>query len=193
MLLVADAEGQCATHDEAELLVRDGCARGNDALGIELGHHGELEHSSPLTDASRTCSEIVIGTMSPRSATRSWRKPEPVASVRRRWSCSADPASGRTFDAVSIRLWDMDETGRLRLDAVARFLQDAATGRRGETGGARREISGDPRGRIEVLEPFVEDRASDVVTWGSSFSASRQEAVVARGRCRGFDRGRKPR
>ena len=45
------------------------------------------------------------------------------------------PASGRTFRTrYRIRLSDMDETGRLRLDAVARFLQDAATDDVEETG-----------------------------------------------------------
>ena len=53
------------------------------------------------------------------------------------------PPSGRTFSvAYRIRLSDMDETGRLRLDAVARFLQDAATDDVEETGGACRSICG---------------------------------------------------
>ena len=37
------------------------------------------------------------------------------------------PAAGRTFAAHRrVRLADMDEHGRVRLDAVARFLQDVA-------------------------------------------------------------------
>ena len=83
------------------------------------------------------------------------------------------PASGRTFRTrYRIRLSDMDETGRLRLDAVARFLQDAATDDVEETGwGAPEHLWVIRAVRIEVLEPLVEDRAVDVVTWGSSFSA----------------------
>jgi acyl-ACP thioesterase len=83
------------------------------------------------------------------------------------------PASGRTFRTrYRIRLSDMDETGRLRLDAVARFLQDAATDDVEETGwGAPEHLWVIRAVRIEVLEPFVEDVDVDVVTWGSSFSA----------------------
>jgi acyl-ACP thioesterase len=83
------------------------------------------------------------------------------------------PASGRTFRTrYRIRLSDMDETGRLRLDAVARFLQDAATDDVEETGwGAPEHLWVIRAVRIEVLVPFIEDRAVDIVTWGSSFSA----------------------
>ena len=45
------------------------------------------------------------------------------------------PASGRTFrTSYRIRLSDTDADGRLRLDAVARYLQDAATDDVEETG-----------------------------------------------------------
>ena len=83
------------------------------------------------------------------------------------------PASGRTFRTrYRIRLSDMDETGRLRLDAVARFLQDAATDDVEETGwGVPEHLWVIRAVRIEVLDPLIEDRAVDVVTWGSSFSA----------------------
>jgi acyl-ACP thioesterase len=83
------------------------------------------------------------------------------------------PASGRTFRTrYRIRLSDMDATGRLRLDAIARFLQDAATDDVEETGwGAPEHLWVIRAVRIDVLEPLVEDRAVDVVTWGSSFSA----------------------
>ncbi len=83
------------------------------------------------------------------------------------------PASGRTFRTrYRIRLSDLDETGRLRLDSVARFLQDAATDDVEETGwGAPEHLWVIRSVRIEVLEPPVADRAVDVVTWGSSFSA----------------------
>ena len=48
------------------------------------------------------------------------------------------PSQGRTFTASRrIRLTDMDAHGRLRLDAVARFLQDVAIDDVEETGGGR--------------------------------------------------------
>jgi acyl-ACP thioesterase len=83
------------------------------------------------------------------------------------------PASGRTFRTrYRIRLSDRDATGRLRLDAVARFLQDAATDDVDKTGwGAPEHLWVIRAVRIDVLEPFVEDSAVDIVTWGSSFSA----------------------
>jgi acyl-ACP thioesterase len=83
------------------------------------------------------------------------------------------PASGRTFRTrYRVRLSDMDATGRLRLDAVARFLQDAATDDVEETGwGAPEHLWVIRSVRIDVLVPFVADRAVELVTWGSSFSA----------------------
>lgn len=83
------------------------------------------------------------------------------------------PASGRTFRTrYRVRLSDMDEAGRLRLDAIARFLQDAATDDVEETGwGAPEHLWVIRSVRIDVLESCVEDRVVDVVTWGSSFSA----------------------
>jgi acyl-ACP thioesterase len=83
------------------------------------------------------------------------------------------PETGRTF-AVSykIRLSDADATGRLRLDAVARFLQDAAIDDVGETGwGAPEHLWVLRSVRIDVLEPFLTDSVVGIVTWGSSFSA----------------------
>jgi acyl-ACP thioesterase len=83
------------------------------------------------------------------------------------------PTTGRTF-AVSykIRLSDTDATGRLRLDAVARFLQDAAIDDVGETGwGAPEHLWVLRSVRIDVLEPFLADEVVGIVTWGSSFSA----------------------
>ena len=84
-----------------------------------------------------------------------------------------EPSSGRTFRTrYRVRLSDMDATGRLRLDAVARYLQDAATDDVEETGwGAPEHLWVIRAVRIEVSTPFLEDRAVDVVTWGSSFSA----------------------
>jgi acyl-ACP thioesterase len=83
------------------------------------------------------------------------------------------PTTGRTF-AVSykIRLSDADASGRLRLDAVARFLQDAAIDDVGETGwGAPEHLWVLRSVRIDLLTPFLSDENVEIVTWGSSFSA----------------------
>lgn len=83
------------------------------------------------------------------------------------------PTSGRTFGvSYKIRLSDAAATGRLRLDSVARFLQDAAIDDVGETGwGAPEHLWVLRSVRIDVLEPFLGDEAVGIVTWGSSFSA----------------------
>ena len=83
------------------------------------------------------------------------------------------PSAGRTFRTrYRIRLSDMDATGRLRLDSVARYLQDAATDDVEETGwGAPEHLWVLRSVRIDVLVPPLHDGAVDVVTWGSSFSA----------------------
>jgi acyl-ACP thioesterase len=66
----------------------------------------------------------------------------------------------------------MDASGRLRLDSVARYLQDAATDDVEETGWGTPEHLWVLRSiRIDVLQPFLEDRAVDVATWGSGYSA----------------------
>jgi acyl-ACP thioesterase len=83
------------------------------------------------------------------------------------------PPSGRTFQVrYRIRLSDADATGRLRLDAVARYLQDAAIDDVAETDWGTPEHLWVLRAvRIDVLSPFLEDGEVDVVTWGSSFSS----------------------
>jgi acyl-ACP thioesterase len=83
------------------------------------------------------------------------------------------PPSGRTFRvSYTIRLSDTDATGRLRLDAIARYLQDAAIDDVGETGwGAPEHLWVLRSVRIDLIEPFLADAVVDVVTWGSSFSA----------------------
>ena len=83
------------------------------------------------------------------------------------------PATGRTFRvAYKIRLSDTDATGRLRLDAVARFLQDAAIDDVEETGwGAPEHLWVLRSVQIDVRRPFLTDRVAEIVTWGSSFSA----------------------
>jgi acyl-ACP thioesterase len=66
----------------------------------------------------------------------------------------------------------MDERGRLRLDAVARFLQDVAIEDVSETGwGTPEHLWFIRRIRIEVREPFVRDREVELVTWCSGLAA----------------------
>ncbi len=88
------------------------------------------------------------------------------------------PSAGRVFPASRrIRLSDMDATGRLRLDAVARYLQDIATDDVEETGWGSPEHLWVIRSiRLDVLVPFLADRAVELETWCSG------EAAVAAGR-----------
>jgi acyl-ACP thioesterase len=83
------------------------------------------------------------------------------------------PAAGRTFSARRrVRLADMDERGRLRLDAVARFLQDVAIDDVQETGwGTPDHLWFVRRIRIEVRSPFLEDGEVGLVTWCSGLAA----------------------
>src|SRR5262245_50227777 len=83
------------------------------------------------------------------------------------------PSKGRTFSAARpIRLADMDVRGRLRLDAVARFLQDIAIDDVEETGWGMPEHLWFVRSiRIDVIRPFVDDRAVELTTWCSSVAA----------------------
>jgi acyl-ACP thioesterase len=88
------------------------------------------------------------------------------------------PAQGRTFaESRRVGLTDMDARGRLRLDAVARFLQEIAIDDVDETGwGAPEHLWFVRRMRVDVLEPFLADRAVELVTWCSGL------ATVAAGR-----------
>ena len=88
------------------------------------------------------------------------------------------PSRGRTFTASRrVRLTDMDAHGRLRLDAVARFLQDVAIDDVDETGwGAPDHLWFVRSMRIDVLEPFLADRTVELVTWSSGL------ATIAAGR-----------
>jgi acyl-ACP thioesterase len=71
----------------------------------------------------------------------------------------------------------MDPDGRLRLDAVARFLQETAIDDVDETGwGAPDHLWFVRRMRIDVVAPFLADRAVELVTWCSGL------ATVAAGR-----------
>jgi acyl-ACP thioesterase len=88
------------------------------------------------------------------------------------------PSQGRTFvESRRVRLTDMDPRGRLRLDAMARFLQEIAIDDVDETGwGAPDHLWFVRRMRVDVVEPFLADRAVDLVTWCSGL------ATVAAGR-----------
>ena len=83
------------------------------------------------------------------------------------------PPSGRIFRVgYRVRLSDSDATGRLRLDAIARYLQDAAIDDVSETGwGAPEHLWVLRSVRVDVLAPFLADEVVDILTWGSSFSA----------------------
>jgi acyl-ACP thioesterase len=83
------------------------------------------------------------------------------------------PAVGRSYWARrGVRLADMDATGRLRLDAVARFLQDVAIEDVQETGwGMPEHLWFIRRIRLEVRKPFLDDREVELVTWCSGLAA----------------------
>ena len=80
------------------------------------------------------------------------------------------PTQGRIFaESRRVRLTDMDPRGRLRLDAVARFLQEVAIDDVDETGWGAPDHLWFVRGmRIDVLEPFLADRSVELVTWCSA-------------------------
>jgi acyl-ACP thioesterase len=88
------------------------------------------------------------------------------------------PERGRTFSARRrIRLSDMDARGRLRLDAVARFLQDVAIDDVDETGwGAPEHLWVIRSIRIDVVAPFLHGGEVELVTWCSG------QAALAAGR-----------
>lgn len=83
------------------------------------------------------------------------------------------PERGRTFAACRrIRLSDMDVGGRLRLDAVARYLQDVAIDDVEETGwGVPEHLWFIRRIRLDVVVPFLTDREVELVTWCSGLAA----------------------
>ena len=83
------------------------------------------------------------------------------------------PERGRTFTLRrTISFADLDPGGRLRLDAVARLLQDTAIEDVRETGwGAPEHLWFIRRVRIDVQAPFLGDREVEVVTWCSGTAA----------------------
>lgn len=80
------------------------------------------------------------------------------------------PGRGRVFRATRrIRLSDRAANGRLRLDAVARYLQDVASDDVDETGwGAPEHLWVVRHLRIDVLSPVVEDDRVELATWSSA-------------------------
>ena len=86
---------------------------------------------------------------------------------------SPRPARGRTFaDRRALRLADVDARGRVRLDALARFLQDLAIDDVRETGwGTPEHIWFVRRIQVELLAPFLEDDEVSMVTWCSGLAA----------------------
>ena len=83
------------------------------------------------------------------------------------------PTAGRTFSATRrVRLADLDRNGRVRLDAIARLLQDVAIDDVQETGwGTPSHLWFVRRIRVDVHEPFLEDRQIDLTTWCSGLAA----------------------
>jgi acyl-ACP thioesterase len=84
------------------------------------------------------------------------------------------PVEGRTFvGSRRVRLSDADASGRLRLDAVARYLQDVATDDVIETGwGAPDHGWLVRRAVVQVLAPFAIEEIVELVTWSSGVGAS---------------------
>jgi acyl-ACP thioesterase len=83
------------------------------------------------------------------------------------------PRSGRVYSTRRrVRLSDMDAAGRVRLDAVARFLQDAAIDDVEETGwGIPQHIWVIRKIRVDVVAPLLRDRALEIATWCSGVAA----------------------
>jgi acyl-ACP thioesterase len=83
------------------------------------------------------------------------------------------PTSGRTYSATRrTRLSDMDANGRVRLDAVARFLQDIAIDDVQEVGWGLPDHLWFVRSIcVDVLEPLVGDREVELATWCSGVAA----------------------
>jgi acyl-ACP thioesterase len=83
------------------------------------------------------------------------------------------PSDARTFSSQrTVRLADLDARGRLRLDAIARFLQDVAIEDVDETGWGMPEHLWFVRSiRLDLVAPFLDDRTVELVTWSSGLAA----------------------
>lgn len=101
------------------------------------------------------------------------RSPPAVMHTARVNTSLPPPAIGRTHrDARRVRLADMDVDGRVRLDAIARLLQDIAIDDVQETGwGAPEHLWFVRRMRVDVVAPLVADRRIELVTWCSGAAA----------------------
>src|SRR5262249_23379615 len=77
------------------------------------------------------------------------------------------PRRGRTYPSRRrLRLSDLDERSRLRLDAIARFLQDVAIDDVQESGwGMPEHVWVVRRIRIDILRPFLADGEGQPKTW----------------------------
>jgi acyl-ACP thioesterase len=85
-----------------------------------------------------------------------------------------------------IRLSDTDAAGRLRLDAVARYLQDVAADDVADAGWSPDEhIWVVRRSELEVERPFLTDTAVELTTWCAGVAA----AAAARRTTLAGDRG----
>jgi acyl-ACP thioesterase len=82
--------------------------------------------------------------------------------------------TGRRFSAARpIRLSDADATGRLRHDAIARYLQDVAADDVLDAGWAPDEhIWVVRRTVLDVLQPFVTDTRVELTTWCGAVAGS---------------------
>ncbi len=82
-------------------------------------------------------------------------------------------AGARAFSSRRrVRLSDMDATGRVRLDAIARFLQDAAIDDVQETGwGVPEHLWVVRRIQVDVISPLLRDRELTIDTWCSGVAA----------------------
>ena len=91
--------------------------------------------------------------------------------------------TARRFSALRpIRLSDTDTTGRLRLDAVARYLQDVAADDVLDAGWAPDEhIWVVRRTVLDVIAPFLDDTALELATWcgGTAASAAARRTSLA--------------
>jgi acyl-ACP thioesterase len=92
------------------------------------------------------------------------------------------PSQARTVTASrSVRLADMDAGGRVRLDALARFLQDVAIDDVAETGwGVPEHLWFVRRIRVSIVVPLLRDRTLRLRTWCSgvgSIAAGRRWSV----------------
>ncbi|HSL65276.1 MAG TPA: acyl-ACP thioesterase domain-containing protein [Gaiellaceae bacterium] len=97
------------------------------------------------------------------------------------------PGSGRVFEARRrVRLSDTDRHGRLRLDAVARYLQDVASDDVDDAGWSSDDhVWVVRRTVVDVVEPLVGDTRVELATWCSGVSSA---AAARRTTLRG-DRG----